>query len=106
MCHQFFHYKDISIVYCGCTYHHWCFGFLLGISKVYGHISYGENFDSKWCKNVGFMLGDGKLEPQPNPSMLEGNFSTIWVSSVCQEVVTIFIHYFFSIFSTIFKILY
>ncbi len=29
MCNRFFHCKDISIVSYGCTYHHWCLGFLL-----------------------------------------------------------------------------
>jgi hypothetical protein len=44
------------------------------------------------------MLGNGKLEPQPSPPMLEGKFSTIWVSSVFLKVVTIFGHYFFQLF--------
>jgi hypothetical protein len=29
MCDQFFHYKDISIIYYNYTYHLWCLGFLL-----------------------------------------------------------------------------
>jgi hypothetical protein len=70
----------------------------LQILKIYGHISCGEKFDSKWCKSIGFVLGDGKLEPQPSLPMLESKISTIWVSNVCQEVATISRHYFFQFF--------
>jgi hypothetical protein len=45
------------------------------------------------------MLGYGKLEPQPNPLMPKGKFSTIWVFNVFLEVATIFgSHYFFEFF--------
>jgi hypothetical protein len=98
MCNRFFHCKDIFVASCGYTYHHWCFGFLLRIFKVYGHSSYGENFDFEWCKNVGFVLGDGKLEPQLSPPMLEGKFSTIWGFNDFLEVFMIFRHYFFNFF--------
>ncbi len=98
MCNQFFHCKDIYVTLCGCTYHHWCLGFLLQIFKVCGRISHGEKFDYEWCKSIWFMLGNGKLEPQPSPPMLEGKFSTIWVSSDFFEVVIISRHYFFQFF--------
>jgi hypothetical protein len=47
------------------------------ISKVCGHANYGEKFDSKWWKSIGFVLGYGKLEPKPSPPMPKGRFSTI-----------------------------
>jgi hypothetical protein len=49
----------------------------LPISKVCGRTNYGEKFDFEWCKNVGFVLGDGKLEPQPSLPLPEGKFLVI-----------------------------
>lgn len=72
-----FHFCDIVVAFCKCTYHAWCLGFHTQMSDKCERSSYSVTFDPQWQINIGYKIVEETLKALKPLSLSKGMYTNI-----------------------------